>query len=79
MYDINFWKIGQHVTVGQLCSYLQKLPQDAIVTIDGDERFYTHLEKDKTLFTLDSTSLYDLEEYDGHEPTPFTEEDFSKE
>jgi hypothetical protein len=76
MYDYKYWKSIEGITVAELVAYLTTLPQDAIVTIDGSEHFYSHLTKDRKYCTFDDESLSDLPEYENVIPDPLVMEDW---
>ncbi len=57
MYDKD--RFSQHInlTVAQLISILQQLPQNAKVNICGDDYCYIHVETDNTVVNLDNEPL----------------------
>ena len=68
MFDRKHWKYGDNITVGELCNYLKNnLPTEALFCVCGSERIYFHMEKDKSVFSVDDCSLSDMEEYYGYE------------
>lgn len=76
MYDPKFWKYCENVTVKQFCEYLQNnIPPDAIMCVCGRSIFHTHLEEDRSVFSVDHDSLFYLDEYENHEAGDMTEYD----
>ena len=68
MYDVEYWKHGEGITVKQFCDYLEKnIPPNAIMNVCGDNQIYIHLEKDGSVFSVDNCSLSDLPEYEDYE------------
>lgn len=60
MYDIKKLIHGNHVTVGEVISELQKLPQNAVFTCCGDEYLFIHVEEDGSVVTIDTETLSDV-------------------
>ena len=59
MYDKDRFSQHLNLTVAQLISLLQQLPQDAKVTICGDDYCHIHVETDNTVVNLDNEPLDD--------------------
>jgi len=68
MFSPTHWVHGENITVKQFCDYLQQyVPEDAIFCVCGDSQVYMHLETDGRVFSVDCSSLSDLEEYEDYE------------
>lgn len=72
MYDINFRRKIQKNTVGNLIEKLKELPQDAEILVCGEDIFFLHIERDKTVVCLDTEDL-ETDYIDDAETSP---EDF---
>lgn len=73
MYNPEFWKHCENVTVGQFCEYLQNnIPPDAIICVCGSGNIYMHLEEGGGVYSVDDSSLSDLPEYENHDAGELT-------
>lgn len=59
MYNIEKFKHGNYVTVGEVIAELEKLNKDAVFTCCGDYDIYLHVSKDDKVVTIDNTDLCD--------------------
>ncbi len=68
MFDKNYWKYGDNITVGEICNYLKEnIPTEATFCVCGSNRIYLHMEEDKSVFSVDDCSLSDMGEYSGYD------------
>ena len=82
MFDPKHWIHAENITVGEFCNYLMaNVPTDAILCfcslanvptgkilwVRGDSQVYMHLEADGSTFSVDYSSLSDLDEYADYE------------
>lgn len=71
-YDVNYWKHGMNITVGQFCDYVKKnIPSDAIFHVCGDSQVYLHFSPEGNTLSVDHDSLSDLPEYEDCEAGEF--------
>ena len=59
MYDPNLKRAFKGAKVRELIAVLRAMPQDAQILCDGDEWFWLHVEKDRSVVNIDSTELED--------------------
>lgn len=69
MYDIKERKKFRKLKIAELIEELKNLPQNAEFLLCGDNLFYLHIEKDKTVVCLDTEDLED-DYIDDAETTP---------
>lgn len=62
MYDPKLKRAFKSAKVRELIEALQTLPPDAQIECDGDEWFWLHVEKDRSVVNIDSTELEDVYE-----------------
>lgn len=62
MFDEKLVRKGLKVKVKDIAHELQKLPQDADFCVCGDDLIYIHVEKDKSVVSLDNELLDDCYE-----------------
>ena len=60
MYDVNERKKFRNFTIAEFTEQLQALPQDAKLLICGEDMFFIHVEKDKSVVCIDTEDLEDL-------------------
>lgn len=60
MYDVNERKKFRKLTVSKFKEQLQTLPQDAEILICGENTFFLHIEKDKSVVCIDTEDLEDV-------------------
>ena len=63
MFDPELYAFCHNVKVRDVIKYLNTLPKDCEVNVNGDNLFYIHVEKDKSLLSFDDNSL--SEEYNS--------------
>lgn len=63
MFDPELYAFCHNVKVRDVIKFLNTLPKDCEVHVNGDNLFYIHVEKDKSLISFDDNSL--SEEYDS--------------
>ena len=59
MYDPKLKRAFKSAKVRELIEALQALPPDAQIVCDGDEWFWLHVEKDRSVVNIDSTEMED--------------------
>lgn len=64
MYDPKLERAFKSAKVRELIEALLTLPPDAQIECDGDEWFWLHVEKDRSVVNIDSTELEDEYEVD---------------
>lgn len=68
MFDPKHWIHAENITVERFCDYLMaNVPAEAILCVCGDSQVYMHMETDGRFFSVDYSSLSDLEEYEDYE------------
>ncbi len=60
MYDINERKKFRCLTIAKFTEQLQAVPQDAELLICGENMFFLHIEKNKTVVCIDTEDLEDV-------------------
>lgn len=60
MYDVNERKKFRCLTIAKFTEQLQTLPQDAELLICGENMFFLHVEKDKSVVCIDTEDLEDV-------------------
>lgn len=60
MYDVNERKKFKNLTIAEFSEQLQALPQDAKLLICGENMFFLHIEKDKSVVCIDTEDLEDV-------------------
>ena len=68
MYDPKLKRAFKSAKIRELIEALQTLPPDAQIECDGDECFWLHVEKDRSVVNIDSTELED--EYEVEDESP---------
>ena len=59
MYDPKLKRAFKSAKVRELIEALQALPPDEQIVCDGDEWFWLHVEKDRSVVNIDSTEMED--------------------
>ena len=59
MYDPKLKQAFKSAKVRELIEALQAMPPDTQILCDGDEWFWLHVEKDRSVVNIDSTELED--------------------
>jgi hypothetical protein len=59
MYDPKLKRAFKSAKVRELIEALQAMPPDTQILCDGDEWFWLHVEKDRSVVNIDSTELED--------------------
>lgn len=57
MYDIKERKKFRKLKISELIEELKQLPQDAEFLLCGDDLYYLHIEKNRTVVNLDTEDL----------------------
>lgn len=60
MYDVKERKKFRNLTIAEFAQQLQALPQDAQLLICGEDTFFLHIEKDKSVVCIDTEDLEDV-------------------
>lgn len=60
MYDVNERKKFRNLAIAEFTEQLQALPQDAKLLICGEDIFFLHIEKDKSVVCIDTEDLEDV-------------------
>ena len=59
MYEPKLKRTFKGAKVRELIAVLQTMPPDAQILCDGDEWFWLHVEKERSVVNIDSTELED--------------------
>lgn len=69
VYDPEWWKHCENITIGQLIEYIKNnVSPDAVFRVCGDSQFFIHVSMDGDMVYVDDCALSDMPEYEGGEP-----------